>query len=736
MSTTQIRYLFFRHLGKKMATAKKAIQCCCLVVCASTVRAQEVKLYTGCNMVLTGNIYVVMNNTAFKNNGVFTAGSGTVVFTGNTDTSVAYVSGSSNTTFNNLTLDKMLYGIALKSSVGVKNVLTLSAGNFYSNSNLTLLSDSSNTARLAAVPSGANIYGTAMVERYIPSKRAWRLMTAPITNAATIYNSWQNAGVYTVGKGLLVSGPTATYGLDNGNGASLKTWNATTQALVVVTNTYTSISKTNTGSADNTGYFVFIRGDRNPSNFVAPNTNITTLTSIGSLQTGTQTFSAVTNAGGYTLIGNPYASPIDFNAITRTNLVKRFYVWDPLVTALGNYVAMDDLDNDGVYSNAASASLQTKEIQSAQAFFVETDVNGSASLTINETAKSSNNNIRVFRPVDGTTLPGTGQSFRANIYLLNPDATVLFADGTLAEFAAGFSDNVTNQDALKFSNIGENLAFLRYGVTLAIERRPLILMNDTLFLKLWNVTNRSYQLRLMPENLSQTGLTAYLEDSYLATSTPLSLADTATINFTVDANVASANATRFRIVFKRLTVLPIAFTAVKAYPVNETIQVDWLVQDEVNTIKYEVEKSANGSAFSLVNTTAANAAGSYSWIDAAPFTGENFYRIKSTDRNGEIKYSQVVYVLMAGKANHFTIQPNPVKGNSIHLQFANQPKGNYQFNLFNNSGQLIWSTSLPISSGSTSQVLKNNITLPDGVYQLQITGPANSIEVQKVIIQQ
>ena len=118
-------------------------------------------------------------------------------------------------------------------------------------------------------------------------------------------------------------------GLDNGNASSLKAWDVSSQSLVQVLNTYVDISPTNTGSADNTGYFVFIRGDRCLCNFTIPYTNITTITSIGGLQIGSQTFTASATAGQYTLIGNPYASPIDFNSLSRTNLVKRFYVWDP-----------------------------------------------------------------------------------------------------------------------------------------------------------------------------------------------------------------------------------------------------------------------------------------------------------------------------------------------------------------------------------------------------------------------
>ena len=708
--------------------AGKKIICFSIIFTTFAAQGQELKIYSGCNFVSNGNVFVVVNNTAFKNNGTFTAGTGTVSFTGNQDTTTSYISGTSATTFNNLTIDKSAYGTAMKSSVGVKNVLTVSAGNLYADGNLTLLSTASNTARLATVPPGANVFGKATVERYIPSRRAWRLMTAPVTDAFSIYNSWQNSGVYTVARGLLVSGPGAANGLDNGNASSLKTWDVSSQTLLPVLNTYVSMSPTNTGSADNAGYFVFVRGDRALSNFQVTNSNVTTLSSIGNLQTGNQVFTASATAGKYTLIGNPYASPINFNSITRNNLVKRFYVWDPTLNTVGGYVVLDDLDNDGVFSKSVAGSSQTKEIQSSQAFFVETNSNGPASLTITESAKSTTNNSPVFRP------SGFTSSLRLDLFLLGADSSVVLADGVLAEFNSIYNDAVTNEDALKFSNVNENLGLLRRGTFLGIERRPLITANDTLFLKFSKTTQRKYQLQLIPEGMDQPGMIAFLEDSYLATSTPLNLADIIKINFSINSDAASSSSTRFRIVFMQASVLPVTFSAVKAYLINGKVEVDWKVEEEVNLKEYQLEKSADGVHFQLFNTTEANGSGNYFSVDENAFAGKNFYRIKSIDKDGSIKYSPVVNVLIEKRTGHFTVQPNPVKGNSIQLHFANQPAGTYRFDLTNGAGQLVYSSKQKISNGATMQVLNTKTALPAGVYQLQISGPSSSIETQKVII--
>ena len=102
--------------------------------------------------------------------------------------------------------------------------------------------------------------------------------------------------------------------------------------------------------------------------------------------------------------------------------------------------------------------------------------------------------------------------------------------------------------------------------------------------------------------------------------------------------------------------------------------------------------------------------------------GNNFYRIKSINLDGTVKYSPVANVLILKGSSHFTVELNPVKGNTIHLHFANQPQGTYQFNLTNAAGQLVYSSKLKLSISVTSQELKANSRLPAGVYQLQIAG--------------
>ena len=702
--------------------------------------AQQIAINQRSFLIMNGNAQLVINNAGFNNNGKFTAGSGTVTFSGYTDTTISYISGSNTSTFNNLTISKAAHGIALKAGADVNNTLTVSGGILYTDSNLTLKSYHNLTARVAPVAIGSNIIGKANVERYIPARRAWRLMTAPLTDASTINKTWQNAGVATDTKGTYITGPNA--GVANGldvsplNNTSMRTWNATTQSYGNVNNTLVSISAGKNGNADNTGYFIFVRGDRNANNFNTSTSNITTLTSTGRLQVGNQSFNASTISGAMTLVGNPYASPVDFNNVTKTNLMNRFYVWDATINTLGGYVMIDDLTYSGTYNKSVAASNQTKDIQSGQAFFVQTNSNGAASITFNENSKSSVNNNAMFRPATPNILPS--QFLRTNLYLVNTDNSLLLADGLFAEFNDVFSDSVLLEDAPKFSNINENIALVRNNNVLAAERRPIVNSTDTIYFKLWKTTARKYQFEFIPTNLNVVEI--ILQDSYLNSSTNLSLVAATRVNFTIDATAASAATNRFRIVFKNAIVLPVTISNVKAALLNNDVAVEWKVANEINMLGYEVEKSTSGtvftSSYSVKVNGSNNANNTYNWFDVNATQGNNFYRIKSIDNNGEVKYSAIVKVTInSSKTGSIKIYPNPVNNNIINLQLTNQPKGNYLLKLTNNIGQTIYSTNM--QSNSINSTLSINIPgkLTSGVYNLEVNTPDNKTSTQKVIVE-
>ncbi|MCW3093128.1 MAG: type sorting protein [Ferruginibacter sp.] len=351
-------------------------------------------------------------------------------------------------------------------------------------------------------------------------------------------------------------------------------------------------------------------------------------------------------------------------------------------------------------------------------------------------------NIHHSSALRNTYSPLTSESIRTNLYLLNADNTTRLADGVLTEYNNLFHDIVTLEDAYKFTNPNENLGLSRYGTILAIERRPLIYISDTLYFKLWKTTRRAYQLEFITISLNHPGMQAALEDAYLGTSTLLTLSGNTKINFSVNTDAASADVNRFRIIFRANlvpTTLPVTFTSLEGFQQNNKISIGWKAENEINVLKYEVEHSTTGIDFTKVNSIDVsktnNAYNSYSWVDDKPAGGNNFYRIKSVDRDGSQKFSIIIKVASAKSDGSITIYPNPIRGNTINLQFTNQPTGVYQVRLMNNNGQVVYTGKFAVNVSNVSQTLFTN-RLSGGIYQLEIKAPDNTTRVQKAVVQQ
>jgi hypothetical protein len=342
-------------------------------------------------------------------------------------------------------------------------------------------------------------------------------------------------------------------------------------------------------------------------------------------------------------------------------------------------------------------------------------------------------------PIDSVAITET---LRTNLYLLQPDGSTVLADGVFTIYNNLYHDSVTLEDAAKFTNILENFGLLRYGKTLAVERRPIIQENDTLFFKLWKTKQRAYQIEVVANMLTNEGLQAFFVDSYLNTQTPISLGDTTKINFSVNGDAGSSASDRFKIIFKPkppYVPIPVIFTSLNASQQGEKIAVRWQVQNEMDVAKYEVEKSINGTEFSLVNTTNVSTAntvsGDYAWYDDKEISGSNFYRIKSISRNGSSNITQVIKVIASKTGASFIVFPNPVKGNTINLQIVDQVYGTYQLRLINSNGQVVYTNKLPVTSNSMLKSLTVDTNLPKGIYQLEIKNADKSTQVKTILVQ-
>ena len=90
----------------------------------------------------------------------------------------------------------------------------------------------------------------------------------------------------------------------------------------------------------------------------------------------------------------------------------------------------------------------------------------------------------------------------------------------------------------------------------------------------------------------------------------------------------------------------------------------WTTTNEQNYTHFTLERSTDGGAnYNIIYSNTSNAQGSYSFLDRSYSVGENIYRLKIEDLNGNITYSNAVaLVYTSGLNGNLTVYPNPTSG--------------------------------------------------------------------------
>jgi Leucine-rich repeat (LRR) protein len=158
--------------------------------------------------------------------------------------------------------------------------------------------------------------------------------------------------------------------------------------------------------------------------------------------------------------------------------------------------------------------------------------------------------------------------------------------------------------------------------------------------------------------------------------------------------------------------------ALRDYEVN----LEWLTTGEVNTRQFIVERSPSGGSFVTISTVAAkNASGQnrYGFIDAHPYAGNNFYRLKMQDLSGNFTYSKIVEVTMSTLPAVCLAYPNPATS-STSLLFNATTAAGYNVQISDLRGNVLAHISGTASVGLNKVDIDVHLLAP-GTYTIVLT---------------
>lgn len=567
---------------------------------------------------------------------------------------------------------------------------------------VTLQSTASGDAAIGQVTGTLSNASQVTVERYIgTAKRAWRLLSLPVTGSNTIRNQWAgvaaNANAPTgesAGSGTLITG----HALANGSAATTAgfDWYTGLTATSASSIRYYSHNGT-TGSfsgATNTpdisatpskqGYMLFIRGDRT----VTTGSGTTTLKPSGTLRSGNQSI-AVSQA--YEVIGNPYASGIDIDQVYQNSgnnavINRNFWIWDASLGTAGGFRAISYGGSTYTMTGGSGTATDYLKVKSGGAFFVERNGAG-GSITIQENDK-----------IDGTAAPvvlGSGQSSTSPgiLHISLSDGNGRMTDGAALRLGSNYQTNADEAyDMLKINNFNENLSIVRDGRYLSIESRPSPKSTDTIFLSAWNIPMGNHRLSIRAENMVAANLTAVLRDAYAGTSDTLSMTG-ATVEhpFEINTDAGSISLNRFFIMIAPVAVPPVSITGLQAVTQPNGIRIEWKASRIDGLLYTELQGSRDGRTFrnlGVIQPNSGSGSNTFNWLDRQPMAGTNHYRVRTLTQDGTARFSSIVTADWNGTPG-LSIFPNPATNGTIRLLMSNQPAGDYQVALHGPDGRLL-----------------------------------------------
>jgi len=178
-----------------------------------------------------------------------------------------------------------------------------------------------------------------------------------------------------------------------------------------------------------------------------------------------------------------------------------------------------------------------------------------------------------------------------------------------------------------------------------------------------------------------------------------------------------------------LIPLPVHFSDFIGRKQGNSVLLVWSVAGEKDVLKYEIERSQNGRDFVKIGEVTAEERTSYSYTDAQPVNGVNFYRVRNVDLDGNYKYTTIIRVNM-GKTIVLKAYPQPALSDLTieHSEVAAQGS----ISIVNSNGQVVKRVAV---NTDVNQTIISLAGLNSGIYVVRFDNGKGQVETLKVVKQ-
>ncbi|RYF91267.1 MAG: T9SS type A sorting domain-containing protein [Chitinophagaceae bacterium] len=187
----------------------------------------------------------------------------------------------------------------------------------------------------------------------------------------------------------------------------------------------------------------------------------------------------------------------------------------------------------------------------------------------------------------------------------------------------------------------------------------------------------------------------------------------------------------YRVYLNSLVVLPVTITNFNGRHNAGRNNLTWLVENEINLSRYELQRSSNGTDFTTITSLNATGSKNYSYTDTDIKLPVYFYRLKSFDRDGTYAYSPVVKLSGAIKNINVAATPNPF-GNTLKLNIASPEKEAATVILSDLSGKILLQKNVALLPGINLIQIDQLQSLAAGTYILNLVSAKNKTSIRVI----
>ena len=184
------------------------------------------------------------------------------------------------------------------------------------------------------------------------------------------------------------------------------------------------------------------------------------------------------------------------------------------------------------------------------------------------------------------------------------------------------------------------------------------------------------------------------------------------------------------------SALPIVLSQFSGEYIKSTDQLYIEIQQAINVKNIVIEKSGDSYGFTQIGTLQVlptQLVGKHTYIDAQPFAGNNFYRLKIIDNDGNFTYSNIIK-LTNGAGPLVYIYPNPVV-DKLSISLSGLQAGQYNFTVYDVAGKAQLKNTYAITEGSQSLSIPVQ-RIARGMYIIKITNAKGVVIAQQKLIKE